>query len=189
MKLHKIIFGSALILISGNIFAQADTNEATSDVTISIPEVALLDLESATGNTNVTLTALAPTEAGNAITGATDDSIWMNYSSVVSTSEPSRDVKAAITAGTLPSGVTLSVEAAEYSGTGGAGTHGTSASAIMLSSTEQNLITGIGSSYTGDGADNGHKLTYSLDIDTAQYGDLSFDSVGALTITYTLTDN
>ena len=67
---------------------------------------------------------------------------------------------------------------------------GTAASEVTLSGVAQNVITGIGSAYTGDGVSNGHNLTYTLDLDSgASYADLDFDDSTILSITYTLSDN
>jgi hypothetical protein len=64
----------SLGLCSSTLVAQ-DTNNATHNVVIEIPEVALLDLESATGDA-ITLGPTAPTEAGEAVTfPAQDNSI------------------------------------------------------------------------------------------------------------------
>ena len=71
-------------------------------VAISIPEVAILDLE---GTTSVSLSVAAPTEAGEAVdfSGATNNAVWVNYSSIVGTSETSRTVAAKISNNAVPS--------------------------------------------------------------------------------------
>ncbi|MDX1666209.1 MAG: hypothetical protein R3350_03220, partial [Saprospiraceae bacterium] len=172
--------------------AQADTNTDAHTVQINIPEVALLDIEPG-GSTSITLAPTAPTEAGEALdfSGANDNSLWLNYSSIVgSTTEPSRKVTAAITTGTVPSGMLVKVTAGADAG-GGAGTVGTPAGELTLSSTAQDLITGVGSCYTGNGDGAGHNLTYALALDptAGSYANIDFDEATTLTITYTLTDN
>lgn len=186
MKGPKILLTAVLLLIASATFAQ-DTNVDSHTVTIGIPQVALLDLESAT-ELAVTLDGTAPTEAGEKVVfNASNNDLWINYTSIKSTANPSRGISVQITDGTVPAGLQLTVEAASYSGSG-AGTTGTSAGSIKLSSSAQNLITGIGSAYTGNGTSNGHNLTYSL-TQVGEYADLDFDNSSSLIITYTLSDN
>jgi hypothetical protein len=68
---------------------------------------------------------------------------------------------------------------------------GAPTTAVTLTNTAQNIITGIGSAYTGDGVNNGHNLSYSLDLDatSGSYALLDFDESTTLEITYTLSDN
>ncbi len=169
-------------------FAQ-DDNDATHDIVIAIPEVALLDIE---GGASINLGGTIPTEAGDPVTfGSSDNSLWINYSSIIgSSTESSRTVSVAVSAGTLPGGLDLKVQAAADAGNGD-GSVGTAAgSALTLSGTGQNIITTIGSCYTGDGASNGHQLTYTLDLASGgNYSDLDFDEATTVTVTYTLSDN
>ncbi|MDP3353594.1 MAG: hypothetical protein Q8S44_07630, partial [Flavobacteriaceae bacterium] len=137
---------------------------------------------------NITLNGTAPTEAGEkAVFNATNNALWINYTSIKSTANPTRKVSIQITGGTVPAGLQLSIAAAAYSGTG-AGTTGTSAGTKILTGTSQDLITGIGSAYTGNGVSNGHNLTYTL-AQIGSYADLDFNSSNTLTVTYTLSDN
>lgn len=192
MKLQKLFFAAVIVLSANAAFAQ-DTKVATHLVTITIPQVALLDLEVATGTTDVTLAGTAPTEAGLPMTfgtAATNATIWMNYSSIVK-GILLRNVGVAITAGSVPTGLKLTVQAGVDAGTG-AGTMGTASSVLTLTGTSQNIITGIGSAYTGDGAAKGRNLTYNLNYATnvaTDYNNLRFvDTAAPLTITYTLSD-
>jgi hypothetical protein len=114
----------------------------------------------------------------------------LNYSSIIGTApDDSRTVTANL-AGTLPTGSNLIVTAGAATGDG-AGTKGTSAGAVTLASTGNDftIITGIGSCYTGDGANKGHNLTYSLTEDGGNYANLNFSTDYTVTITYTLSDN
>lgn len=194
MKLQKLFFAAVIVLSANAAFAQ-DTNVDSHLVTINIPEVALLDLEAASGSTDVTLAGTAPTEAGLPMTfedaTAKNTSIWMNYSSIVgSTTEPLRNVSVQITDGAVPTGLKLTVLAAGDAENGGGATGGASAE-LTLSGALQNIVTGVGSAYTGDGAGNGHQLTYQLGYATdaaTDYTSLDFDNSEVLTITYTLSD-
>ncbi len=185
---RPLFVAAALLLGFSQLNAQADTNTDNHTLTVSIPNVALLDIE---GGTAVTLSPAAPTEAGNPIdfTSDTDNSLWLNYSSVVGNTITTRSVKVAAT-GTLPAGSSLIVEAGAAASSGG-GTKGSSAGAVTIAAlnTDYTVISGIGSCYTGNGASSGHQLTYSLTESTADYGSLNFDSDYTVTLTYTLADN
>ncbi len=169
-----------------------DDDDDVHDVVISIPEVALVDLEAASG-TSINLGPTAPTEAGLPLdfSAQTNSDIWLNYSSIMSTAnDPTRDISALISSGTLPSGMSIDVTAAGDAGNGD-GTMGASAGAVTLSGVGQNVITGIGSSYTGDGVNNGHNLTYALalGLGAGAYALLDADDATTIQITYTISDN
>lgn len=193
MNLKNLLFASVIVLSANASFAQ-DTKVAAHLVTINIPQVALLDLEVASGTTDVVLAGTAPTEAGLPMTfgtTATNSAIWMNYSSIVK-GALLRNVTVSITNGTLPTGLKLTVLASAATADG-AGTKGTAATAIALTNTAAAaIVTGIGSTYTGDGATKGRNLTYQLGYATDEatdYAALRFvDLAAPLTITYTLSD-
>ena len=175
---------------SGSLQAQ-DTNTDNHTITISIPEVALVDIEPA-ATKNITLGFTAPTEAGNPITPSTSNStLWLNYSSIKSVADPTRNVSVKVNA--LITGIDIHVTAAAATGSGG-GTLGTPAAQITLSAADQTIISGIGSAYTGNGANNGHNLTYALAAGSgpggvAVYADLQATATTVATVTYTISDN
>lgn len=192
MNLKKLFF-AAVIVLSANVSFAQDTKIASHLVTITVPQIALLDLEVASGTTDVTLAGTAPSEAGLPMTfgtAATNATIWMNYSSIVKGSLL-RNVSVAITNGTVPSGLKLTVEASAAS-SDGKGTLGTASSELTITNVGQSIVTGIGSSYTGNLATKGRSLTYKLNYATDEatdYAALRFvDLAAPLTITYTLTD-
>ncbi len=182
-----------MFLLIGTIATQTSAqvdNVDVHDVQIVIPEVALLDIEPA-GSKDIILTITEPSEEGDPLdfSTATNNTLYLNYSSIIgSTTESVRVVTAAITAGTMPGGMLLKVTAGADEGNG-KGTVGATAGAVTLSGTAQNVVTGIGSCYTNSPEGNGHQLTYALEVDATNYGDLDFDDATTLTITYTLSDN
>lgn len=172
---------SLLVLPAG---AQVATDNHS--VGLTIPEIALLDVEPNTSTISLALTP--PTEAGlplTASTAATNNSKWLNYTSALAPSSTNRTVTVQVTSGTVPSGINLLLQAGSYSGSG-AGTTGTSVGQIALNNTAQNLITGIGGCYTGDGSSTGHRLTYTLAI--SNYAQLNFSQSTNLQITFTISD-
>ena len=177
-------------LSQGQMLAQDDQDDV-HNVNIAVPEVALLDIES-NGSKDITLGPDVPTEAGEALdfSNETNSDLWINYSSIVgSKSDPRRDVTVQITSGKVPASMLLSVEASADAGAGD-GTMGTPGTSLTLNAKAQDIITGVGSAYTGNGPSKGHLLTYKLSLDPKKgsYASLDFDQANTLGITYTLTD-
>lgn len=180
----------AIFSLSSNLKAQ-DTNTDNHTVTISVPEVALVDIEPA-ATKNITLGFTAPTEAGNPVVPNTaNTTLWLNYSSIKSVADPTRNVSVSVNA--IIPGIDIHVTAAAAAGSGG-GTLGTPAAQLTLSATDQTIISGIGSAFTGNGANNGHNLTYALAAGSgpggvAVYEDLQATATTVATVTYTISDN
>ena len=190
MKLQNLLFAAFILIASSNAFAQDKDNDSHT-LSIGIPGVALLDIESTTSNA-ISLNASAPTEAGDKVEfNQSNSDLWLNYSSIVG-KDSSREVTVQITDGDVPDGINLTVVADQYEGDG-EGTMGeASDDAIILNSKKaENIIKGIGSAYTGNGAKKGHNLTYKIaqSDDKDAYANLNFEQSTTLTITYTLTDN
>ncbi|MBO6183849.1 MAG: hypothetical protein J6O88_04030 [Chryseobacterium sp.] len=185
----SLVLTFAAFALSANLKAQLLTDNHT--VTISVPEVALVDIEPS-ATKNITLGFTAPTEAGNAITPSTaNTTLWLNYSSIKSVADPTRSVSVSVNE--IIPGIDIQVTAAPATGSGG-GAVGTAAAQLTLKATPQNIISGIGSAYTGNGANNGHNLTYALVAGStpggvAAYADLQAVATKVATVTYTISDN
>jgi hypothetical protein len=188
MKTFKIAILFLAILNVWHATGQASgSGTGQHNVTVHLPAIALLDVEP--GTYTVNLYVDAPSEAGSPATigsGATDNSLWINYTSAVAPANPDRIISVQISAGVIPAGITLKVQAGAYSGSG-AGTLGIPGGTITLSSAPQTIITGIRGAYTGDGPGNGHRLTYSIEINN--FGELYAVDEEVLTIAFTITDN
>lgn len=174
------ILGIALCYIS---YGQTT---ATHQISVTVPPVMIIDLE-ATSGTTVNLAFGAPTEPGDPVTStATNNSLWLNYSFIKGSSSQLAKIEASLSI--LVPGYSITLLANEASATGG-GTKGSSATGagtiLGLANTE--IITGIGSSYTGDGVSNGHQLTYSATLGT--YADLIASTTTPVTVTYTISAN
>lgn len=173
----------AVLGLSVGAFAQ-DNNDDTHDVTIVIPEVALLDIEP-TGSKNITQTFVAPTEAGLGLTAPTaNTALWLNYSSIVTAAAPDNSRTISVKASALVPGVNIAIAAGTP---GGTGTLGTPVAVATLATTDAPIMSGVGSCYTGDGA-VGSNLTYTLTTPTGSYSNLVAAST-TITVTYTLSDN
>ncbi len=194
LTLTAIIVTATLMILlnskSENTFASSDSGNNT--VAISIPEVAIMDIESA-GSKNISLTVNIPSEAGDKIdlSSAKDSSLWLNYSSVRGKqTEASRKIFTRIVSGAVPKGLRLRVTPMSYAGSG----DGTFGDVIrqqgkILNKNDKAIINNIGTCYTGDGAGNGHKLVYALEFRNNQYHKINFDQSSTLTVLYTITDN
>ena len=166
--------------------AQADTYFDSHVVTVTIPPVALLDIEAAASK-DFTVAFTAPTEAGDPIVAPTTglNTKWLNYSSILNATGPgstSRKVTVESTSA-VPAGITIGVTAGTPTGTG---TPGASAGPVAtISTTPADVITGIGSVYTGNGTGVGSQLSYAIGLGT--YSSLVAGSV-IVTVKYTLVD-
>ena len=190
MKSLNLILGLFVtFLFVGFTYAQGgDDNDDTHTVTITVPAVALVDIEPS-GSKDISLTFTHSTEAGDPLTApAANTSLWLNYSSIKDAENVTRTVSVKI--GALFPGVDIKVLAAADAGNGD-GTMGTVAGLLTLTTTDQTIISGIGSCYTATGVSNGHNLSYTMVGGTtgaASYADFTSVTQSAVTVTYTISD-
>ena len=197
MNQINTIITFVFLLVSTLTFAQ-DGKIASHTIDISVPSVAILDIEPA--ENSISLGATAPTEAGDAFefsTNSSDNSLWLNYSSTVGTIENPLDNSELIAQtrrvtvnviGVIPPGIVLKVQASDDVGNGEGAVGTPAADPITLSLLPQDLITDIGTCYTGTPENNGHNLTYTMESDGNNFSALNLANNTTLTVTYTLTD-
>lgn len=183
--LSSFLFVVVLAGFSGRAMAQADTETDNHQITVEVPEVALLDLETSSSlNFTASFTKPANDEAGNKIVAPdANNTIWLNYTSI---QDGTTTKKVNVTADVLVPGVDIHVVAAAAAG--GAGTKGTPSAGFNLTTGSQTLISGIGSAYTGSGSTSGHELTYTFVAADGNYANLRSGNT-TVTVTYTLADN
>ncbi len=185
-KGYCLKYGVALFFLiwSTPLFAQEQTS---SDVSFSIPEVALIDIEPSVNNT-IYFEIGAATESGTepVISNATNETLWINYTSAQS-SNSGRSISAGISSGSVPDGIDVYVRASQYSGTGDGVKFGNRTGRKKLDNTPRKIINSIKNCYTGDGVGNGHLLTFTMEI--SKLKDLNSASDANFVVTYTLTDN
>lgn len=187
---------AASLFITGFVFAtvegDSDQGTATHSVSIEIPTVALVDVESEDGG-EAGVINLSPNveslEAGEAVNfgSAINKKLWLNYTSVVDAGDNAeRQITVALDdADNLPNGVSLLVSAGSISS--GKGKKGSTVEGkVTIGTTAQNLVTGIGSCYTESGSGKGHQLTYELDMNENEYANLVAKDY-EVQITYTIT--
>ncbi|WP_419869621.1 hypothetical protein [Chryseobacterium sp. CT-SW4] len=178
MKLRRHITVIIFCIISHTVFSQTTGN---INVSVSLPIVTLLDIEPAGA---IAMNFTAPTEAGQPVTApASNTTKWINYTSAIASGGLTRRITAAVNQ-TIP-GVNIRLTAATASGAG-AGTLGTPTAQVTLTTTATNIITGIGGAYTGNGANNGHRLTITLAV--SSYTNLTSRTNTPIVITYTITE-
>lgn len=164
-------------------FAQDSPTDAHT-ITITIPNVTLLDIEPG-GSTNINQVFVAPTEAGlTLVAPAANSGLWLNYTSVVP-SGVNRKIVVKYTTAAL-GGVSVKVTPGAPIITGG-GSGGLSGGPVTLTTADQSIVTGIASVFTGNGINSGVNLTYDLDVITGSFGSL-IAAVTAISVTYTLMD-
>lgn len=182
---YILLFLGAFVFVINNAFAQWEEGEL--NVSFSLPPVALVDIEP-DANNSIHFTVLPAAESGASpqIKRTTDQTLWLNYSSALVNPQNTRSILAEITGEGLPEGVTLNVEALRYDGTGN-GQFGQPAGKVSLSSQPKAIITNVGNCFTGDGVNNGHQLTFSIEV--SDYSKITAASESSFTILYTLSDN
>ena len=180
-KLLVISITLLLSVIGFHVTGQ-NTNTSTGTITLGLQEVSLID-----ANADVSL-VLTPQSAGLAVKPSVKDSTARILISSVVSAENTRDLSVAFS-GTLPTGTFLKLQAKNPNASF-VGTAGTVAGEIEFNNTtSQNIVTGIGTCYSGTNADDGYKLVYEFGTSATSenYADIRAVGGTAITATYTLT--
>lgn len=188
LTLAAILFISGASMAKGGPVGNGDSDNASHRVNVTIPTVAILDIEGAGNNTTVTLTPeIRNLDAGSEVdfSSSVNSNLSLNYTSIVTngkkkkiTVKIDKDLK-----GSRGYHIGLSVGTCRN----GHGSLGTAKQNIELSETTTDIVTDIASCYSGNGAAKGRQLTYSLVAD--DYSKLYNDNYGAnITVTYTIVD-
>jgi hypothetical protein len=167
--------------------ALSQWEEGEINVNFSLPPVALIDIEPDVDN-SIHFTISPATESGASpqVRESSAQTLWINYSSALANPQNTRSIIAEISGGGLPDGVSLNVEASKYQGMGD-GQFGQPAGKVTLSNQPRAIITNVGNCFTGDGENNGHLLTFSIEV--SDYSQISAANETSFTILYTLSDN
>ena len=176
MKALKALFitGVGAVALAGQI---RSATTATTAVSMSLSSFCLMAVTSSA----VTLTVSDPPSPGEIPTNPTNSSTYAQYSSTVAAGVTRRLTAAWAVGNAAPTSCSLLLTATPASG------QGSSAGQITVSTTAQNIITGIGGCATGTGASSGANLAYTLSIGTMT--SLVANESKASTITFTLTDS
>jgi hypothetical protein len=175
------IFYSFIILSSqGMVFAQS-TNFVEMPIMFSIPAIALVDF----AGSDTRISFIQGNGAEQIITPSTLDKTWINYSSIVD-GKSTNSISVNLSSGNLPAEIQIKLDVGQDVGAG-AGTTGKPIRQIALTRYPQEIITGIGSCYTGRGTQKGHQLIYSWEwLPPYDFDHSSIDNI-EISVTYTLT--
>ena len=176
MTKARILVLTIMVLMVGSVGVFALSDTASHTVTMQVNEIALIDLNDITA---ITLTTNAPTNGGEAVTGDTDGSKLLQYTSLVAAGLTRNITVQADLATPAPAGTSLKLAAVVPGGCG------TAAPQVTITNAAQSLITAIGSCATGTGA-SGAALTYTFSVDTVAL--LVVGATTSPTITFTLAD-
>jgi len=172
-------------ILSTASFMASGQNIDQHDVNFTIDEVATLQIvdASAASLSSVSFHLTAPGTAGAAVANVSSQSIYLQYTSVKgATPDDVRKVTIDLASGTFPDGITLNVDGI----TNGYGNIGTGQSLVLSNSVlSGDVITGIGSCYTGTSPGEGCEITYSLNFSTQN---LDASSSGTVTLRYTISN-
>lgn len=187
MKLLKNILVMFIFTMLFAPISNAQNNSANHKIKIDIPNVALLGLIS---ENSTLINPISANEAGNAIdvsNAANNNNLWINYSSVNRDRNHQRQIMAMVQ-GDVPAGIKLKLKASNANGSG-KGNLGQPVGLITLSAQPAEVITNIGSCYTGRGIQHGHSLEYQIELDD---NDRAYAQINAgntvVNVIYTLTD-
>lgn len=169
-SLHKRIFAQhsmlviVLVLMAG-LSAKAQTT-TSHEIRTVVPKVALVNVVSdhpvhAEADASQPGTCLQTVR----LNGNHPSECWINYTSVLDESRKPRKVIARVQKG-LPRGVKLVMETWPASGSS-KGQTGMPISRTEITEQPVEIITGIGTSFTGKGTSNGHLVRLSLEMDPA----------------------
>lgn len=181
-QLKYVFLSIGILLFSNHVFSQNDEISAR----FSLPKIALIDIEPAVDN-SIYFTVVPSNESGASpkVKETSNKMLWINYSSALASAQNSRSIFAEISEGVLPEGLSLFLETSSFIGSG-KGNMGQPTEKISLTNQPKAIITDVGNCYTGDGINNGHSLTFSIDI--YDYSTLYSSKESTFTILYTISD-
>lgn len=151
-----------------------------SAVKVTFPSLSLLSIEP---TNSIMLVFTAPSTAGVSISNPlVNTSKWIKYTSALSEGGNNRKITAKLSE--LIPGVNINILAANS--TSGGGMRGVSSGVVSLSTSDKNIITNIGASFTGTNTNSGHQLTISANV--SNYRNLTVLVGKSVNIIYTISD-
>lgn len=186
MKNVVLTFAAILFFTSASFAGTEgnDTDKAEHQIGITIPTVAIVDIEGNGNNTTIELNpSFSNLEAGDAVdfSGVTNSELSLNYTSIIN--DKTNKITAEIDVDT-ESNYGFSIKLSVGSNNGGSGELGEGQEDVELSTTPAAVVTGIGSCYSGDGNSKGRTLTYSLEA--KDYSKIIGQEYDEITVTYTI---
>lgn len=172
---------SFIILSSRGMVYTQNKNIVEMPIVFSIPAIALVDF----AGSDKRITFISGKGAEQIITPSTLDKTWINYSSIVD-GKSTNSISVNFSSGNIPAEIGIKLDVGQDAGAG-AGSTGKPIGQITLTPYPQEIITGIGSCYTGRGTQKGHQLIYSWEwLPPYDFDHTSIDNI-EISVTYTLT--
>lgn len=165
------------------------SNQDQHLINVMVPDLSLLAIRGDAGN-SISLSPQLPALAGSDFSQlkAQDSSLWLNYSNIRSDLlAPHRNIYAKISNGQVPSGFQLAVAPSPSVGAGVLNP-GTTLGSMVLSPSNTMVIQNIGTTFTGKGVGNGHRLVYTLSAIPGSTELIDFDQSSTIQIMYTIAD-
>ena len=188
MILNKKLLVTSIALLAALLTFNAmgqTTNSSSNTLSLGLQEVSMI--HGSTSPVNLTLT---PQSAGMAVKPFVSDSSARVLTSSVITGTNTRTMSVVFT-GTLPGGTYLTLQAKEPNASfiGEKGTIGGLATYTTSGGASQDIISEIGTCYSGTGAGDGYvlKYTFGISASTENYGDIRAVGGQSVTATFTLT--
>lgn len=193
MAFRSLLSAMAFCLCS-SVFAQPENPDfsltSSTYFEIDIQSIAIVDIESFGASTAFALSIGAPTEAGSPLGTnplATNSDNWLNYSCAVPY-VTARNIQVSISDGSIPSDFEVRLDVAPVAGAGGGVTGTPVGNEVTLTTTPQEIVSGIRGAFTGTGAGNGHQLTYSLHYLGTNFQALESKNI-QISVLYTILDD
>ncbi len=189
MKLIYIII--ALLIIPLKSYAQ-DQMESAHDVNVSfnVPKTNIIDIASLNGNDII----FSPIDIDAVSTGMdfslVNNELWLNYTVVKSDAFSPKKINVSATATNFPQGMSLKlkIDPDAQQGKGEIGTPVFGFQNLIPDASPIEIISNIGSCFTGNGSNKGHNLHFKLDYDNTYYDELTTNFNTIIILTYTITD-
>lgn len=178
--IFKFFITALLFSLYNNSYSQVLT--PGDNISLVIQDQATIAINASPISLNLTVLM-----AGEAINPASNSTLYVKISSLVPTGK-TRKITARVASGSVPPGTKLTLLPSSCTTANSAGLKGNAISTpIILSSVDQNLITGIGSCYTGTGSTDGYNMQFNWSLINASSYGLIVPSSYNVTISFTIT--
>jgi len=189
MKTKQRLLAVSMIILANiagfNSMAQ-DNNETASSLSLGLPALALIKTDAAAINLTLTTTV-----AGEMVAASVENtSARIRVTSIIASG--TRSISGAVTAGTPPTNTYLKMTpfvnpAPNFVGTPGTVTATEYDLTLGAAAGAKEIVTGIGSCYSGTGATDGYAIKYEFGIlDAGDFGDIRATAGAAMTVTFTI---
>lgn len=159
---------SACLLFS--ISGQAQVSTAGDNIGLTVASLALIGTNAPT----ISMSFQPLASAGAKLASVSNSNLFIKVSSLVPTGTV-RKITVRLLTGTIPAGTQLTIQPVASTTANSGGALGTvSLTPVAISSVDQNLITSIGSCYTGTASSDGYNMIFNWSIvnPTTTYGQI-----------------